>query len=190
MQSYTKIPLNISTLTVKSHLFLNFADIHVDHLYSLVFIYNKVLCVFSGWSEAVRFGRPALWWMSWRTVCWEIRTIFLRKRDVSAVLLWTVLGYHTFQTRPGISQATGQGRCGQAKNCPIQMVKKSTKYNPLSWKAFYCVSNCYGDYMIRNGVLKETRNFTFLIVINQDKRCIILSSCFISFPFIQLLRMP
>lgn len=135
-----------------------------------MFIYNIVFCGFPGWSEAIRFGRPAMRWMSRRTVCWEIRAIFLRKRDLSAVLLWTVLGYHTFQTRAGISQAAGQRRCGQTKNCPIQMVKKSTKYNPLSWKAFYCASNCYGDYLIRNGVLKENRNFTFLVLINWDKK--------------------
>jgi len=135
---------------------------------NLCFIYYEVFCGFSGWSEAIRFGRPAMWWMSWRSVCWEIRAIFLRKRDVSAVLLWTVLGYHTFQTRAGISQAAGQGRCGQTTNCPIQMVNKSI--NNWSSKAFYCLSNCYGDYLIRNGVFKENRNFTFLVVVNREKK--------------------
>lgn len=83
-------------LIVKSYLFFNFVDIYFDYLYLFVFIYNKVFCVFLGWSEVVCFGWLVLWWMLWCMVCWEICIIFLCKCDVFVVLLWIVLGYYIF----------------------------------------------------------------------------------------------
>ncbi len=112
-----------------SEVIFKLTNVHFDDLQTLVFSNGKVFCCFPGWSEAIRIGRPTMWWMPWCAVCWQICAIFLRKRHMPAVLLRTVLGYHTFQTRAGISQASGQGRRWPTKNCSVQMVKKHGKYN-------------------------------------------------------------
>jgi len=81
-----------------------------------------VTCYCSGWSEAVRTGWSDLRWMSGRAERWQVCTVLLRQRHVSAVLLWALLEYNSLRVRPWIPQATHEGRLGQAACNAIQMV--------------------------------------------------------------------
>lgn len=71
-----------------------------------------LLSTFSGGSEAICTGRPAVWRVPghplWRQVC----SLLLRQRDLSAVLLWVLLGSHPLSGRARVSQAAGEGGRG------------------------------------------------------------------------------
>lgn len=101
---------------------------------------NPTLCL--GWSQAVRVGWPIVWRVSRGTVCREIRAIFLCQRDMPAVLLWAVLGHHTLQSRPGIPQASGQGRRWPTEDRSLSLVSKQI-HTRFPW-----VSLCFMAYTI------------------------------------------
>lgn len=66
----------------------------------------------SGGSEAICSGRPAVWWVPGHPLWGKVCSFLLRQRDLSAVLLWVLLGSHPLSGRSRVPQAPGEGGRG------------------------------------------------------------------------------
>lgn len=61
-----------------------------------------------GGGEAVRPGRPDVWRVPGGSLRGEVRPLLLCQRHLPAVLLRVLLGQHPLESRPRVSQATGE----------------------------------------------------------------------------------
>lgn len=76
---------------------------------SFPFLSANDLSFSSGGSEAICPGWPAVWWVPGHTLWGQVCTLFLCQCHLSAVLLWILLGSHTFACRARVPQAPGEG---------------------------------------------------------------------------------
>jgi len=84
-----------------------------------------------GWSEAVRSRWPDLRRMCRRSQRRQVCSVLLCQRDLSAVLLWAVLGAYPLRAGPRVPQAAGEGRRRPASRNALPLVLRRTVH--VAW---------------------------------------------------------